>query len=73
MIWDSQVLDVNHVLVPLAKEKIVDLADGGGKSHLKRNVDFTLTLVQKNLNFYKDNNNLYKGKREKEYLLQNQF
>jgi hypothetical protein len=47
MTWDSQVLDVNHVLVPLPKEKIVDLADGGGKSHLKRNVDFTLTLVKK--------------------------
>jgi hypothetical protein len=47
MTWDSQVLDVNHVLVPLPKEKIVDLVDGGGKSHLKRNVDFTLTLVKK--------------------------
>jgi hypothetical protein len=65
-------LDVNHVLVPLAKEKIVDLADGGGKSHLKRNVDFTLILVQKNLNFYKDNIIFVKEKYKKKYL-QNQF
>jgi hypothetical protein len=45
MICDFQVLAVNHVLVLLAKEKIVDLVDGGGKNRLKRNVDFTLTIV----------------------------